>query len=163
MSLPPKLAKYIEQQTNPNWTYLICKFATIQLVTSLVTLSLCPQFGISPLGGTERLRELFMLLGHHWCDLLCGLFYALSFFIGFKIMFNPFEARKLSHPFWIGHLLILVGSLGLLALWGVSHSLHLSNLTQSIQPWWLIGYFFAYLIAFLNQQKSTIKFQSLST
>lgn len=152
MSLPSQLEIYIERQTNPPWTRLAMKLTAIQFVTSLITLTLCPQFGISPLGVSDGLRNIFMLLGHHWCEFLCGLFYAFSFFISFRVLFNTFEIRKLTQHFWILQSLIAMGSVGFLLMWTLSLAINPWTILSNIHSWWIFGYCLYFLFDFSYQK-----------
>lgn len=67
----------IKDDLYPGNFYVLTKFILIQFVAALMTLSICPQFGIGLFGGHHGVLHYVMSYGEIVCGLFCG-----SLFVG---------------------------------------------------------------------------------
>ena len=66
----------ISYELNVSQPQVFLKAIAIHTGTAAITLSVCPQFGLNPLGTSSlNLFEAFMYFGHSVCSVLCGLFF----------------------------------------------------------------------------------------
>tara|TARA_R110000868_G_scaffold209490_7_gene459328 strand:+ start:2556 stop:3107 length:552 start_codon:yes stop_codon:yes gene_type:complete len=71
------------------------KFVISQLAACLATLSVCPQFGIGPLGGGHGLGHLFMSFGEAACAAFCGAFFLATGTAVAAVLLRKGERREL--------------------------------------------------------------------
>jgi hypothetical protein len=88
LALTEKLKNNIFQDLHPNFWLVLSKLALIHLVSAVVTLSLCPQFGFGLFGVEMGLMHFFNLFGDYVCFALCG-----AFFIGMTLLIASFLLR----------------------------------------------------------------------
>jgi hypothetical protein len=143
MALPQNLKNFIENKTNPKWDYLFGKLFLVQALTNFMTIIICPQWGVQIFANFVGVRSFFMILGHSWCEALCGAFYALSFWVNFQAFFNPFERRKMVNHFWMLQLLILLSGCGIILMLGASKGLDPLVIVSQVHLTWFLGYLVA--------------------
>lgn len=105
----------------------LTKLMGIHAGTAAITLSICPQFGLNPLGSSSlNLFEAFMYFGHGVCSVLCGLFF-LGMSLGASQLFLSFdEWRVFRQNYWkFGAALVGASLLGFAALNADFSTLHL--------------------------------------
>lgn len=73
--LNDKILKTIKTKLTPDLKMILLKVFSIHLLTAIVTLSICPQFGFSLFKSQFNLMDVFMKIGPHFCDFACGLFF----------------------------------------------------------------------------------------
>lgn len=102
---PPKtireqLFQMVERELNPSSWLIFGKMTLIHFLTSLFTLSICPQFGLRVFGEGLGIMRWFLKLGTYGCSALCGaLFVGASLFLG-SLVLKIEEIRVLrSHRF----------------------------------------------------------------
>lgn len=75
-TVPPEVSKAILDQVrkdlNPNAWVVFAKIFGIHTVVSILSLSICDQFGMSPFRSGFSLSDYFMRFGHSTCMVLCG-------------------------------------------------------------------------------------------
>lgn len=85
----PKLSndflKKVSFDINPSPYFVFVKILSIHVLSALITLSVCPQFGIRFFGEGPGLMGVFMSLGDAGCLMACG-----SFFIGVSTLVSGF-------------------------------------------------------------------------
>lgn len=94
-SLSLNLFHRVNDDLNPSWVRVLGKLSVGHVLSALVTLSVCPQFGFRLFGEGHGLMHVFMELGKVGCPLVCG-----TFFLGTSILISTFllsrdELRKL--------------------------------------------------------------------
>jgi hypothetical protein len=65
--------KYAQMTLNPKT--LLTKFYLTNLFGALLTLTICPQYGIGPFGGETGLVQNIMNMGPVWCGLFCSILF----------------------------------------------------------------------------------------
>src|SRR5262245_52340382 len=70
-----KLQGLVERDLNPSPWSTFARLAGIHFVMGLLTLSLCPQFGIRVFGKGMGLMQYFMGLGDLGCGACCGVLF----------------------------------------------------------------------------------------
>lgn len=114
------------------WTVFF-KILGIHLVTGVVSLSFCHQFGLNPFNTKYSLADWFMTVGgHHFCMLGCG-----TLFVGGGILAAGYfltieEIKALKRTEFLQNLSLGLISLGLFAAFGVEMILSIAGL-------WLLG------------------------
>lgn len=93
-SLTDSLLAQIRADLNPPATAVFVKVALIHFVVGLVTLAICPQFGLS-LTSSHGLMPYLMRFGESVCMLGCGAFYMGSGLLIAALALKPEEVRVL--------------------------------------------------------------------
>lgn len=75
----------IERTIEPPLNHVLPRFFGVNIAVALLTLTICPQFGIGPVGGGHGIAAFFMEINMTACALFCG-----SFFIGFSTLIATF-------------------------------------------------------------------------
>ena len=65
----------VHADLNPSAYFVFSKLLIIHVFSALVTLSMCPQFGVRLLGEGMGLMHTFMILGPFGCLVACGMFF----------------------------------------------------------------------------------------
>lgn len=91
--LPPqevtrKILEQAHSYLNPPLSRVFLKLLIFHLVSSLLSLSICPQFGIGPFGGGDGMLGWIMQYGHLVCAIFCG-----SVYLGFTATLAIFGMR----------------------------------------------------------------------
>jgi hypothetical protein len=82
--LNSKIREIVMADISPSIWNVSFKFLFIHFVMSSLTLIICPQFGLGPLGGSNGILHFIEQYGHRICGLFCGSF----FFLGSLLMAN---------------------------------------------------------------------------
>jgi hypothetical protein len=120
------LINKVTREFNPSPLSVFANLVGIHFFSSLLTLSVCPQFGLRILGQGHGLMAYFMPLGMIGCFTLCGLFY-LAVTVGLsKFIMTRAQWRVLRQYFVISMLALSLCSLLLFSLIQGLFILHLS-------------------------------------
>lgn len=96
-AIPQALSKAvlskISRELNPSFVNVFLKLFAIHTVMSLVTLSICQQFGISLIGSGMTVMRVFMFLGEYGCQSACGFFYLGMTFLIACLWLKPEEIK----------------------------------------------------------------------
>ncbi|MBC7538580.1 MAG: hypothetical protein H7281_07155 [Bacteriovorax sp.] len=111
-----KILTEIKLRLNPDLKFLLLKLFSIHLITALVTLSICPQFGLSVFKSNFNLMDTFMKIGPHFCDFACGAFFTTTSMISALIVLSRDEARVLRHKKFLASFTVILASLGFLLM-----------------------------------------------
>lgn len=65
----------VSSDLNPSFLKVFVSLVGIHLVSGTLTLLVCPQFGVGPIGGWLDLMQVVMPLGYVACALFCGTLY----------------------------------------------------------------------------------------
>ncbi|MFL5813890.1 MAG: hypothetical protein ACJ763_09965 [Bdellovibrionia bacterium] len=114
---PPKKASeqilaQIHQDLHPSVWKTFSKLSLIHFAVALVTLSICPQFGIRLLGEGMGLMHVFMGLGDLGCPLACGFFFTGTTLLVASLVLRPEEIRALRRNRFTEALALTLLSLG---------------------------------------------------
>ncbi len=108
-----KIIDDIKSRLNPDLKILLLKLFIIHLVTALITLSICPQYGLSVFKSSFNLMNTFMKIGPAFCDFACGIFFTTTSMVSALIILSRDELRVLRHKKIITAFTIILSSLGL--------------------------------------------------
>jgi hypothetical protein len=67
------------------------KLGVIHLISSVISLAACPQFGVKLFGEGEGLMHLFMQISPTFCQAFCGAFYLAVTFVMARLILTPEE------------------------------------------------------------------------
>ncbi len=109
--LQDKIFTRVHRDLNPNAWFIFSKLSLIHLTVGLVTLSLCPQFGVRIFGEGLGVMRFFLPFGTYGCISLCGAFFVGASLFASSIFLRPEEIRVLR-----GHRLLQISALTLLSL-----------------------------------------------
>jgi hypothetical protein len=112
-----KILDEIKSRLNPDMKILLLKLFTIHLVTALVTLSICPQFGLAVFRSKLDLMEIFMKFGGpQFCHFACGLFFTTTSMVSAFVVLGRDEIRVLRYKKTLATSTIILSSLGFLLM-----------------------------------------------
>lgn len=94
-TLNEKILSTVKTELQPNMLHLLMKVFIIHLVTAVVTLAICPQFGLRTFNLDFNLMHSFMFLGLPVCYLLCGAFFTASTIFSASLILKRDEIRAL--------------------------------------------------------------------
>lgn len=107
-----RILQSVSRDLNPNAWKVFAKISLIHLSVGIVTLSLCPQFGVRVFGEGLGLMKYFLHLGTYGCMAACGAFFiGMSLLVG-AFMLRPEELRKFRENQWLGLAAMILLSLG---------------------------------------------------
>jgi hypothetical protein len=129
-----KILTEIKSRVNPDLKVLFLKLFTVHLVTALLTLSICPQYGSAVFKTSFNLMDAFMKIGPSFCDFACGAFFTTTSIISALIILSRAELRVLRHKKILASLTIILSSLGFLLMLNPQLFMEFSFL-------WLLGSF----------------------
>jgi len=93
----PELLARVASDLSPGHVEMAVRVGRIHVLSSLLSVAVCPQFGVGPLGGGHGLMGFFMRFGDIGCAIGCGAFY-----MGFTValshaLLGPDQKRALKH------------------------------------------------------------------
>jgi hypothetical protein len=94
-TISEKILSNVKAEIIPDRRQLLLKVFVIHLLTAVVTLSICPQFGISTFKMNFNLMHTFMVFGMSACYLLCGAFFTASSVLMASFVLKRDEIRAL--------------------------------------------------------------------
>lgn len=131
-SLSERVLTEVHRKLNPNSWLVFSKLSLVHFFGGLITLSMCPQFGINLLGTDLGLIKIFYRFGTYGCVTACGaLFISLTTILAL-ITLRPEEIRKV-RQLWF----LQIATLSLLSL-GVFLMLD-ADILWSFATFWIIG------------------------
>lgn len=158
--LPPKefdaqFLQIMRTKMQPDIAQVWPKFVFAQLAAALITLTVCPQFGVGPLGGGHGLGHVFMSFGEAACAAFCGAFFLATGTLAAVMMLKKGERREVFN--YRFRILGAVSVMSFLTLMGIGTSLELPMLYNSPFEYgmWLLGAFLASL-AIMQLSKASL-------
>lgn len=97
---------------SPSFLRVLAKLGVIHVLTSLVTLSICPQFGFRLWGEGMGLMNVFMRLGEVGCALACGIFFLGASLLLASVILKRAEWRTIRNHRLLTVTALLLPSLG---------------------------------------------------
>lgn len=85
----------MKRRISPTLKEVLPKFLGAQLVAALATLSICPQFGIGPIGGGHGIGHYFMRFGEAGCAAFCGMVFLTTGTIVAMLLLRSGERRQI--------------------------------------------------------------------
>lgn len=123
----------IQNLLSPSAWLVFFKILGIHLVTGVISLSFCHQFGLNPFNTKYSLADWFMTVGgHHFCMLGCGILFVGSGVLAAGYFLTIEEIQALKRTEFLQNLSLGLISLGLFAAFGVEMILSIAGL-------WLLG------------------------
>lgn len=101
----------VHRDLNPNPWQIFAKISLIHFFVGVVTLSLCPQFGVRVFGEGMGLMHLFTAFGTYGCMAACG-----AFFVGSSLLVSAFILNRDELRVLRKHRLLQVAAITLLSL-----------------------------------------------
>lgn len=128
-----KVYSKIHNLLNPKALIVFLKILGIHLVTGVISLSFCHQFGLNPFNTKYSLADWFMSVGgHHFCMLGCGVLFVGVGVLAAGYFLTVEEIKALKRTEFLQNLSLGVISLGLFAAFGAEMILSIAGL-------WLLG------------------------
>lgn len=135
-----KILNDIHSKLNPPFQKIILKMFAIHLSVALITMSLCPQLGLSTFKTNINLMNYFMYFGKTSCNILCGIFFlSTSMFVSFLVLSHD-EDRIIRSKRWLSTLCLILFSIGFFIIFNPRLFIEFSFL-------WLLGAFIGALIS----------------
>jgi hypothetical protein len=93
----PGLLARVSSDLSPGFAEMAVRVGGIHVLSSLLSVSVCPQFGVGPLGGGHGIMGFFMRFGDIGCAIGCGAFY-MGVTAGLtRALLGPDQKRALKH------------------------------------------------------------------
>lgn len=161
-ALSNEILDSIRKKLSPTpWTIFV-HLVSIQIIAGSLTLTVCPQFGIGPVGGGQGLVGFIEHYGPWVCGAFCGSFFLFFTAVIAGFWLSPAERKKITrHPVLTFSTLSLV-SMSALLVASLMFQPHHHSYDLSFISMWLIAGPVAAAIAFLlasrfrNQLSSTL-------
>lgn len=127
-----KVFAHVMRDLRPAFSASFARLVGVHLLSSAITLSVCPQFGLRLIGEGHGLMRYFMPLGQFGCFLLCGAFYLMvTVFLG-KMILAHADWRMIREHYALSMLGLSVGSL-------LSFSLIQGQFFLGLSLMWMVG------------------------
>lgn len=84
----------MKRRISPTLKEVLPKFLGAQVIATLATLSICPQFGIGPIGGGHGIGHYFMRFGEAGCAAFCGMVFLTTGTIVAMLLLRNGERRQ---------------------------------------------------------------------
>lgn len=129
----------IEKTIEPPLGQVMPRFLGVNIAVALLTLAVCPQFGIGPIGGGHGIAAFFMDINMTACALFCG-----GFFVGFStliatLFLNPLEMKTIYRSsLWLVPVFTFVALMVLMAA-GYWYSGGNEFFTPAFATFWALG------------------------
>jgi len=130
--LNEKLLLRVNHELHPPLIQVFAKVASIHFIVGMLTLLVCPQFGVRILGDGMGLMNQFMIFGDLGCRVACGLFFFSSSMLVAALLLRREEMKALRQNQILG-----VSTLALLSL-GVFTMAH-AEVVAGFAIAWLFG------------------------
>lgn len=138
-SLTDKIKTTIHEQVRPKMNYLIAKLFAIHIATAVITLSVCPQFGIRAFKSSLNLMHTFMVFGLPVCNFLCGVFFTATSIGIASVILKRDEIRALKFNKTLTSASLILSSVGFFSIMNPNLFLEFSLL-------WLLGALFGIVV-----------------
>jgi hypothetical protein len=88
----------IQRDINPNSSQVFLKLFRLHAISLLVTLLVCPQFGLGPLGGGNGIMAIIMMYGPIACACFCSsIFFGSTLILAKLFMTQPEKIKASQH------------------------------------------------------------------
>jgi hypothetical protein len=135
-----KILADIKARLNPSFQQIILKLFAIHLVVGFVTLSICPQMGVSTFHTEINLMDYFMYFGPTVCSLLCGMFFLFCSMLLGTFILSIDEDRLIKSKKYATTSILLLYSIGFLVIFS-------PNIFVEFSLIWLIGAFLGSILS----------------
>lgn len=139
-SLQKRIAEDLQYASKP-FSRILGKYFLLQFSSGVLTLAICPQFGIGPIGGDNGISHYFMPYGVWACALFCAAFYfTLSHLFAFYFLSKNDVKRISQNKVWALPI-ITAATFFILMLTGLSVSNSKMFFTFEFQLTWILSGF----------------------
>lgn len=135
-----KILAEIKGRLNPSFQQIILKLFAIHLIVGIVTLSICPQMGVSTFHTKINLMDYFMYFGPTVCSLLCGMFFLFSSMLLGYVILSADEDRLIKSKKFATTSILLLYSIGFLVIFS-------PNIFVEFSLIWLAGAFLGSILS----------------
>lgn len=133
VQLPSGILEQIKQRIFPNPWKVFAKVSVIHASVGFLSLAVCNQFGLNPFQTQQILTDWFMrIAGHHFCMLLCGVFFAASTFLLGNLFLTLEEFATIQRSAWLQSMVIGLFSLAAFYFFG-------AQLVGTLVGLWFLG------------------------
>jgi hypothetical protein len=94
--LSMKILESVKNDLSPAFSKVLTRLIQIQFIAGAITLSVCPQFGVGPIGGGSGLVGFVEQYGHLVCGAFCGAFFLIFAAIFAGLFLSRPERKKIS-------------------------------------------------------------------
>lgn len=129
----------IRAELNPSFLGVFAKLCLVHLITGGLTLLVCPQFGIGPLGGGHGLLGFFMHHGTWLCAMTCGAVFLGTTAILSALTLKQEELKVVQRTQLWQFSLLAALSISLLMLVGNLAQIDVPHLTPEYVTLWLLA------------------------
>lgn len=127
-----RIISLVTNKIKPDIKSIFLKLFIVHLGVALVTLSICPQLGVSSFKTGLNLSHSFLMFGEKGCELVCGFFFTSSSIAVSLFFLSRDEIRFLRfNKIYLSSLFVLI-SIGLLLMFN-------SQLFVELSVLWLVG------------------------
>jgi hypothetical protein len=136
-----QLLEKVRNELSPQFSTVLSKLILLQFISGTATLSICPQFGIGPIGGGNGVLHWVEHYGSAVCGSFCGSFFLIFSAIFAGLIFSRPERRKISENTLLAFSLLSLVSfvlLSLVSLMVAEHQHHGLDLTF-LTMWFISG------------------------
>lgn len=127
-----KILTEIHGRLHPKLSHVILKLFSVHLMTAVITMSVCPQFGMKLFKLPVNLMNSFMVFGMPACYFLCGVFFTATSIMMAAIVLKRDEIRALKFNKILAAAALILSSIGFFGIMSPNFFLEFSML-------WLIG------------------------
>lgn len=131
-SINDKILNDINKRLNPDFKYILAKLFLVHILTTIITLAICPQFGFQFIKTSLNLMHYFMIFGQHFCDFACGVFFTSTSCFMALLIIKRDELRAIRHHKFILTSAIILLSIGFFLIMSTNLFFELSFL-------WILG------------------------
>jgi len=160
-SVRQMIQKEIQEDLRSFKFYTFTKFIFIQALSALATLTVCPQFGVGPIGGGHGIGHYFMQYGQWACASFCGaLFMGFSISLAFSFLKRGEKILIFKHQLW---LVALIATVQMLCLMGIGNFFEFTPMFNSPEfnsIWWLSSVLISFSILKLLSMKRLTKLRA---
>lgn len=152
-----KFLKNLKRKVEPLISDIWPKFVIAQLLAALATLSVCPQFGVGPIGNGHGLGHFFMRFGEVGCAAFCGAFFLATGTLFASVLLRKGERREVFR--YRFRIIGAVSVICFLTFMILGKFLNLPMLYSGTVPylsWWLAAAFSS--LAVMQVMKGSVRF-----
>ena len=131
-SVNEKILSEIKARLQPKLSHLIGKVFLVHILTAVITLSVCPQFGFKLFKLPINLMNSFMAFGMPFCNFMCGLFFTATSMLMVSLVLSRDDLRALKSHKTLAASALILSSIGLFGIMNPNLFLEFSIL-------WLVG------------------------
>jgi hypothetical protein len=130
--LNQQILNSIKEKLNPPFHLIFLKIFCIHLLVALITMSFCPQMGVSFFKSKYNIMSYFMYFGTFYCDIFCGIFFTSISMVVAILFLSSDEKNIIRNKRLVTSFCLILLSLGILIIFNSKLFLEFSFL-------WFLG------------------------